>query len=212
VPADTTALPWGAAMVSRDDRTITVHTGPGYGGCEQFESPRATASFQDGGQVVIAVHARVVTAAECGVNDSVQLTVTLSTALGTRTVRDAATGGTRPVFRERYLPQLPAGQWTPIPHVSWDSTSDSWFRGYNGPQGTEINFTASPRNPVNSLPVVTTVRLGTREGIIAGSELSVWQVIWHADGSSYRLEFVPREGDTMTLAEFRQLLTTLTWS
>ena len=131
-------------MVSRDDRTITVHTGPEYGGCHEFASPRATVSVQDGGQVVIAVHARVVTTSQCGVNDSVQLTVTLPAPLGTRAVRDASTASVRPVFRERYLPQLPAQQWSPIPHMSWDATSDSWFSGYNGPQGTEINFTASP--------------------------------------------------------------------
>lgn len=212
VPADPTALPWGAALVARDDRTITVHAGPD-GGCQEFASPRATVSVQDSGQVVIAVHARVVAAADCGVDGSVQLTVTLPSPLGTRAVRDGSTGAVRPLFHERYLPRLPADQWHPVPHVSWGGAAwDSWFSGYNGPGGTVIYFWASPTDPVTQLPVAGSVRLGTRDGVISGSEQALWQVVWHAGGASYCLEFEPREGTSMTLPEFRQLLTTLTWS
>jgi hypothetical protein len=210
---NSTTLPWGAAMVSRDDRTITVHTGAGdMRSCQQLDSPRAEVTVQDAGQVVIAVRARVVPATDCSLadNDSVKLTVTLPAALGTRTLRDAA-GGAPAVYHERYLPQLPA-DWFPIPYVSWESPSQSWLNGYNGPQGTGIHFTASPGSTVGSADSAHTVRLGTRQGVITGGEQGLWDVTWLADGSTYELGFEPAEGGSMTLDGFKQLLATLTWS
>ena len=214
VPADPTSLPWGAAMVSRDDRTVTVHTGAGMHNCKRLESPRADVTVQDAGQVVIAVGAGVAASADCddAGNDSVKLTVTLPAALGARTVLDALTGVARPVYRERYLPQLPAG-WSPVPYVAWESTSVNWLSGYNGPNGTSIQFTASPGSTVGSASdSAHKPRLGTRQGVITGGDRGIWDVTWAADGSTYKLEFVPTEGGTMSLDEFRHLLTTLTWS
>jgi hypothetical protein len=207
-PTDPTALPWLSAMVSRDDRTVTVHTGAG--SCKQLVSPRADATVQEAGQVVIAVHANVIDSADCTANtDSLQLAVTLSADLGTRTVRDAATGAGRTVFRERDLPQLPAAQWSPVPVVSWPSNNPGWVSSYNGPHGGEIELTASPgTGPADPGGAATTVRLGTRQGLVTGTD----KVTWQADWSTYTLEYIPGEGGSMTLDNFKQLLAALTWS
>jgi hypothetical protein len=215
VPADATALPWSAAMVSRDEQTITVHSGAGdLRGCKRLDSPRAEVTVQDAGQVVIAVRARVVAAADCtdATNDSVNLTVTLPATLGTRAVRDAATGAAGTVFRERDLPQLPVG-WSPVPQVSWGSGSAYWFDGYNGPNGTGIRLSATPGNTVGSATdSAHKVRLGTRQGVISGGDGGLWAVAWQADGSTYKLDFEPVEGGSMSLYEFTQLLGRMTWS
>jgi hypothetical protein len=58
---------------------------------------------------------------------------------------------------------------------------------------------------------VITVRLGTRQGLVTGTEKTTWRVTWQADGTTYSLRYVPGEGRSMTLDEFKQLLTTLTW-
>ena len=211
VPTDATALPWLAAIVSRDDRTVTVHTGAGP--CKQLVRPSAEATVQDAGQVVIAAHGQVADVADCSADtDSVQLTVTLSAALGTRTVRDARTGAAATVFRERYLPRLPAAQWSPVPVVSWSSTAVAWFTGYNGPRGAQIDLTAVLKvDPDDSQDTVTTVPLGTRQGLVSGTDKTNWRVTWQADGATYSLRYAPVEGGGMTLDEFKQLLTTLTW-
>ena len=215
LPADATALPWGAAMVSRDDRTVTVHTGAGdQRDCKRLDSPRADVTVQDAGQVVIAVHARMVAATDCSnvENYSVKLTVTLPAVLGTRTVRDAATGAAAPVYYERYLPQLPAG-WSRVPFEDWESPSAYWFLGYNGPHGTGVRLMATPGNTVGSAAdSAHKVRLGTRPGVISGGSGGLWAVSWQADGSTYKLDFEPAEGGSMSLYEFTQLLATMTWS
>lgn len=103
------------------------------------------------------------------------------------------------VFRERYLPQLPAAQWSPVPVVSWPSTAVAWFMSYNGPNGGQVDLTAAPgTDPVGSGGAVTTVRLGTRQGLVTGTEKTTWRVTWQADGTTYSLRYVPGEGCSMT--------------
>jgi hypothetical protein len=210
LPAGATAVPWAAALVLRDDRTITVHSGAG-GNCKQLVSPRAEVTVQNAVQVVIAVHALVVAAADCSVaaNNSVQLTVTLPADLGTRTVWDPASGFARTVYHERYLPQLPADQWSPVGATSWPSNVDSWYRTYDGPDGGEIVLTGSSQSPGGSSNAVA---IGSRLGLIGGSDKTTWWVTWQVDGLSYSLRYVPAEGGSMTLDEFKRLLTTLAWS
>jgi hypothetical protein len=91
-------------------------------------------------------------------------------------------------------------------------STGQWISGYNGPNGASIHFTGSPTDPPGRQPTVTTVRLGTRQGVITGNGAPLWIVTWHADGSTYRLDYDPTEGDSLTLAGFKRLLTTMTWS
>jgi hypothetical protein len=88
-----------------------------------------------------------------------------------------------------------------------------WVSSDNGPLGGEIELTASPATgPADSGGAVATVRLGTRQGLVTGTDTTTWKVTWQADDSTYRLEYVPGEGGRMTLNEFKQLLATLSWS
>lgn len=205
------AQPWLSAMVSRDDRTITVYAG--VTGCRELADARAQLTTPDAGRVVIAVYGRIVDAGDCLTAGVAQpFRVQLPTALASRTVSDAA-GGARPVYHERNLPDLEASGWRPF-HSAWAADNDSWHRGFNGPNGgISISLSAVPTAEAPNLgPVVTTVRLGAREGKVTGGEHVGWRVSWQVDGVTYGLRFDPAEGDSVTLAQFTHLLKSLKWS
>jgi hypothetical protein len=211
LPSGTTALTWLSAMVARDDRTITVYTGAAR--CKDVVGPRADVTAQDSGQVTIRILARVV-AADCASSGmDVPVTVTLPDGLGDRTVRDAAVGASRPVFYERYLPQLPTRSWSPVPSTRWQADASAWYGGFNGPSGGEIELSAWPGKPPFDLgPVVSTVSLGTRQGTVTGNGQGMWRVSWQVQDVTYDLQYLPGEGGSMSQAQFTQLLDTLTWS
>jgi hypothetical protein len=211
VPSGATPLPWLSAMVALDDRTITVYTGAAH--CKDVVQPRADVTAQESGQVTIRVLGRVVDADCASSGMDVPVTVVLPDGLGLRAVRDGTAGTSRPVFHERNLPQLPAPLWSPVPKSSWSATTPSWEGSCNGPNGAEIDLAAWPGKPPFDLgPVVTTVPLGTRQGTVTGNGHGTWRVSWQVQDITYYLQYLPGEGGTMTQTQFRQLLTTLTWS
>jgi hypothetical protein len=207
--ADPAALPWASAFVARDDRTVTIYGG--VDGCRELAQPRATLTVQDAGQVVIGLFGKVVDAADCTTAwRAVPVTVTLPLALGARQIRDAA-GGSRPVYHERDLPQLPV-EWTTF-HGDWGAEDALWSQGYNGPNGTEVHLSAQPDDsPPGPGPTVTTVKLGPHQGTITASGFGLWQVWWRVGNVRYSLDYEPSEGGTFTLAEFKGLLASLRWS
>jgi hypothetical protein len=211
VVLDRAALPWASAMVSRDDRTITVYAG--VSGCRDLAGPRAGVTAQDSNQVVVAVYGRILHAGDCSTaGQAVPVVIHLASDLGTRAVRDAA-GGSRPVYYQRELPDVSASGWQPHP-TSWTATSNGWRQGFNGPDGgSSILLSARPAaEPADYGPVVTTIGLGSRQGQVTGGEQGLWRVSWRVDDVIYSLQFLPGEGDGFTLAQFTQLINTLKWS
>lgn len=211
VSADPATQPWASAMVSRDERTVTVYTGTAR--CHDLAQARADVTVQDATQVVIAVHARVVDAADCSTSGfDIPVTLTLPADLGTRAVRDGRDGGARQVYHERDLPDLTGTGWSPIPQVSWQAGDEGWYGGYNGPGGASLQLKALPGKwSSNAGSPVTTVRLGTRQGTVTGGP-GMWKVWWQAGDAKYSLEYEPTEGGTFTLQQFTQLLGTLRWT
>lgn len=210
-PPEGAALPWLSAMVARDDRTITVY--PAVDRCRNVVQPQAELTTQDSGQVTIRVLGRVVEADCESSGMDVPVTVVLPDGLGTRAVRDAAVGASRPVFYERYLPQLPAPLWKPVPHTGWQAAVPEWHGSFNGPNGGGIELAAwVGKPPFDMGPVLTTVRLGTRQGTVTGDGRGTWRVSWQVKDATYDLQYLPGEGGTMNQTQFTQLLTTLSWS
>jgi hypothetical protein len=207
------ALPWASAMVSRDERTVTVYAGAT--GCRDLVESRAEVTSQDAGRVVIAVYGRVVDAGDCSTaGQAVPVVVHLPADLGPRAVRDAA-GGSHPTYYERNLPDLAASGWEPY-GTTWSAADTFWSEGFNGPNGSSISLSAkpAPQGPHSMPPIVTTVDVGGHKGSVSGEARKglSWSVYWSADGVRYSLQFLPAEGGAFTLNQFTHLLKTLKWS
>jgi hypothetical protein len=207
---DLPALPWSSAMISRDDRTITVYAGAA--GCRVLYQSRSELTGQDAGRVTIGVYARVVDAGDCATaGQAVPMVVHLAADLGTRAVLDAA-GGSHPVYHERDLPDLPASSWHSVT-TTWQATDVGWYQAFNGPNGTGISLMAWPTDqPVDLGPVVSTTSLGTRHGTITGGGAGLWRVSWRVGQDTYSLRYEPADARAGSLSQFKQLLRTLNWS
>jgi len=204
------ALSWVSAMVARDDTTITVYTGVKR--CKELDRPQARITAQDAAQVTIEVTGRVVPAGDCSTSGvDVPLVVKLAEPLGERKLIEAVSLRSHPTYFERYLPDLEStGRWSPF-SVSWEYDETSWHGGFNGPAGSELDVRAQTPESVRRGAPVGTVKVGPYEGVITGSERTMWTVSWQAGGATYSLQLVPGEGKSFTLTEFKQELAGL-WS
>lgn len=203
------AVPWVSAMVARDDTTITVYAGAKR--CETLDRPQARIAAQDAAGVTIEVTGRAVPAGDCTTSgNAVPVAVRLPAPLGERKLLDAASTRSHPTYFERYLPDLqPDGTWSPV-SGSWQSSDANWYGTYNGPDSTTLALRAQPTEsaPRNRVPV-STVDLGPYEAIITGSSAGTWRAWWQAGDVTYSLRIEPREGETLTLTQFKQKLTRL---
>lgn len=208
-PSALPVVPWWSAMVARDDRTITVYAG--VKGCTDVTGPRGELVRQSADRVVIAVRGAVVPAGDCATGgQAVPVTVHLSAPLGDRTVLGAS-GGSRPVYHERDLPDLAATGWTRA-KSAWAAGDDLWSATYSGPNGSAMSLTATPtRGRGNPGTVVTTMRLGSHDATITRSGGGLWNAIWRVGGNTYVLTYVPSEGGSTTQDAFTHLLRTLRW-
>lgn len=199
--ASVPAVPWTSAFVARDDTTVTIYTGAGR--CEQLNRPRVRVTGQDATQVTVAVTATVGPADECSTSGSaIGLPLKLAAPLQGRKLIDAAGPDAHPVYYERYLPDLRSGgTWSPI-ETSWDRADANWYLSYNGPHGTVLNLQARTR-PASSHPTVGTMTLGPYHGTITGST-KLWTVCWPGGDATYCAQLEPAEGDSTTLASFKQ--------
>lgn len=203
-------LPWDFALVGRDDRTVTVYAGGGK--CQMLYAPRAELTAQDAARVTVTVHGRLVEASDCASAGTAEPVVLhLPESLGSRELLDA-TGGARPVYRERALPDLAATGWRSHPG-SWRAGGVFWYQGFDGPNGTEIELQAAPSDRASDGPGVGTVAVGPYTGTITGRAQSWWRVSWRVEQNTYSLRYVPAEGRPAgTVNDFKHLLGTLRWS
>jgi hypothetical protein len=208
--ADPAAVPWFSAFVARDDRTVTVYSGTA--GCHELAQSQARLAVQDAEQVVIGVYARVVDAADCTTaGQVVPLVVTLTSALGSRLLLDAA-GASRPVYHEWDLPDLRASGWTPVAQVTWLVPSSGWHNRFNGPGGGEIVLAAwHTDKPVEPERGEIIIWMGGHQGTITATGAGGWRVSWPVGDVTYQLDYVPAEGGSFSLTQFGDLLTGLRW-
>ncbi|MFG1872800.1 hypothetical protein [Micromonospora arborensis] len=210
-PPAVPAVGWNAAMVGRDDRTITVWATPGDAACKELVQPQATRTEQTDTQVVVAVSGRVVDATDCATSGlRVPLVVSLQKPLGDRVLRDAASALPPPTFFERELPDLTSDKrWSPHP----SSCDEGFCQGYDGPNGSTLSASAGRTvaggngpSPVGTMPI------GSHPGTITGSPGASWSVRWEVGDLTYALRLTPSEGETLSLAQFRTELASLKWS
>ncbi|MFG3421916.1 hypothetical protein ACIBTZ_16025 [Micromonospora sp. NPDC049460] len=209
-PDGSSRVPWSAAVVGRDDTTVTVHVGPGDARCRDLVQPRATITARDDAQVVVAVEARIVPAADCTTSGArVPLVVSLAEPLGDRVLRDAAGTLPPPTYFERHVPDLPADKrWSPFS----TGCDEGWCQGYNGPGGATLLVTARRTADVARPAPVATVRVGPHRGVVTGAPERSWTVWWEAGDATYSLRLAPAEGASFTLAQFERELARLRWS
>ncbi|MEV4659055.1 hypothetical protein [Micromonospora sp. NPDC049301] len=209
-------LPWVAAIVARDDTSITVATGIDSAICgEPTRSPEATITHQDETQVVISVTTRIVRAEEdeCAITgDAAPAFVSLQEPLGDRVLRDAAATLPHPTYYERDVPDLLADKrWDPSGgHVRPD---ERWFQSFRDPGGTMLLLDAQPTTRAQRSAAIATFPIRSQQGIItrygaAGS----WTVWWEVGRVAYSLSLIPPESHGFTLKQFKQQLAGLTWS
>ncbi|MGC5306313.1 hypothetical protein [Micromonospora zamorensis] len=211
VPPVASAIGWNAALVARDDTTVTVYASLGDTRCKDLVQPQATVTEQTDSQVVVAVSGRIVDATDCSISGtSVPLVVSLQKPLGGRLLRDAAsTLPPPPTFSERELPDLASDKrWSP--HSS--QCDEGWCQGYNGPNGSTLFAGAGRTVGGESSAAVGTVSIGSREGTITGRPESSWQVRWEVGDVTYSLRLTPTEGETFSLKQFRAELARLRWT
>lgn len=224
--ASARALPWIAAMVARDDVTVTVFAG--VEGCEQLKLAGARVRLAaDAARVTIEVTGRTVVprgafenreaAANCiRSGRDVTLVVKLPEPLNGRQLVDAVGQRPRLVYFERHLPDLLSdGRWSPRFEAHWLADTVSWYRSYSGPEGSLLSLRIQPATSVKRFHPVSTVRFGPHEGRIAGkAELRTWTVLWRDRDVAYSLALLamPKKGETVgsfTLAEFTDELARL---
>jgi hypothetical protein len=204
--ASAPAVPWTSAFVARDDTTVTLYTGADR--CRQLNKPGTQVTAQDATDVTVSVTATIGPADDCSTSGSaVGLPLTLPAPLAGRTLIDAAGANAPPVYYERYLPVLRSGGvWSPI-ETSWDRDDPNWYLSYNGPHGTVLNLRAQPRS-APTRPPVGTMTLGPYQGTITGST-KLWTVCWPGGDATYCAQLEPAEGDSTTLASFKQQMAQL---
>lgn len=211
-PDEGVRLGWFAAMVARDETTMTVYTRPREP-CDVLAQPQATATVEDDSQVRVLVTARIVEDCDAG-HSVVPLTVNLAEPLAGRTVVDAVPGTQpRPIYFERDLPDPPAdGRWSGGSGTWGSPASDvTWYRNYNGPSGWTITFQAQPLTSTWRRESVDVVALGPHEGTVAERSGS-WLVTWDVDEVTYVLRLFPNEGESISQDEFMHELSLLTWT
>ncbi|MET7668905.1 hypothetical protein [Micromonospora luteifusca] len=205
------AMSWNAAMVGRDDRTITVYATPGDTTCKELLQPQATITEQTDAQVVVAVNGRVVTATDCATSGlRVPLVVSLQKPLGTRVLRDAASALSPPTFSERELPDLASDKrWSPYS----SHCNEGFCQGYNGPNGSTLLALAGRTvGGGDGRAPAGTMSIGSHRGTITGSPGASWQVRWEVGDLAYSLQLTPSEGAKFSLTQFRTELASLKWS
>ncbi|MFI6268100.1 hypothetical protein [Micromonospora zamorensis] len=209
-PPVASAIGWNAALVARDDTTITVYASLGDTRCKDLAQPQATVTEQTDTQVVVAVNGRIVDATDCSISGTrVPLVVSLRKPLGDRVLRDAASALPPPAFSERELPDLASDKrWSP--HSS--HCDEGLCQGYNGPNGSTLFAGAGRTVGGESSAAVGTVSIGSREGTITGRPERSWQVRWEVGDVTYSLRLTPTEGETFSLKEFRAELARLRWT
>lgn len=209
-PPVTSAIGWNAALVARNDTTITVYASLADMRCKDVVQPQATVTEQTDTQVVVAVNGRIIDANDCSTSGiRMPLVVSLQKPLGDRVLRDAASALPPPAFSERELPDLASGKrWSP--HSS--HCDEGWCQGYNGPNGSTLVAIAGRTVGGESSAAVGTVSIGSREGTITGSPELSWQVRWKVGDVTYSLRLRPAEGGTFSLKEFRAELARLRWT
>ncbi|MET8322141.1 hypothetical protein [Micromonospora sp. NPDC005189] len=209
-PPAAPTMGWNAAMVARDDTTITVYATPGDLPCKELVQPQARITEQTDTQVTVAVGGRIVNATDCTTSGlRVPLVVSLPKPLGGRMLRGDASPLPPPTFSERELPDLASDQrWSP--HSS--HCDEGLCQGYNGPNGSAL-LTSAGRTVGGKRPsVVDTVQIGSRQGTITGSAGTFWQVQWAVGDLTYSLQLRPSEGETLSFKQFRAELASLKWS
>ncbi|WNM41518.1 hypothetical protein RMN56_09315 [Micromonospora halotolerans] len=203
------ALPWLSAMVARDGTSVTVYAGTS-AQCKELVQPRAAVAGQDGAQVVVAVRARVLGAADCATSGvAVPVLLSLPEPLGDRVLRDGASGEVRPTYFARDLPDL-GQRWSPHPG-QWAATDEGWYQGYNGPEGLHLVVTAGRTAEVRRPAGGTPVTIGARDGVVTGAAERSWTVWWAAGEVTYSLRLTPAEGATVSLREFQREISRFTW-
>jgi hypothetical protein len=210
------AVSWLSAMVARDDKTITVYAGAPR--CQELSEPRARLTEQGSDRVSIEVTARIVPAGDCTTSGSaVPISVTLDRPLGYRRVLDALRGPTRPLYSERSLPDLRSdSRWSAVDSPQWQSTDPGWYQSYNGPDGSVLVLHAGGAGTETWNKPAGKIDFGPyMDATITGNDAGMYAVWWHdmrSGGGSYSLQIIPGEGQSITLAQFRQELNRLKWS
>ncbi|MCG5470510.1 hypothetical protein LADH09A_004460 [Micromonospora sp. LAH09] len=209
LPPAVSAISWNAALVARDDTTITVYASIGDVPCKELVGPQATVTEQTDTQVVVVVRGQIVDATDCSTSGTrAPLVVSLQKPLGNRLLRDAAGALPPPALSERELPDLASGRkWSP--HST--HCDDGWCQGYNGPNGSTLLASAGRTVGRESPAAVGTVAIGSHEGVITGRADRFWQVRWNVGDVTYSLMLTPTEGATFSLKQFRAELASLKW-
>ncbi|MEV7332091.1 hypothetical protein [Micromonospora sp. NPDC093244] len=213
------ALPWVAAIVARNDTSITVATSMERVICdgEPELRPQATITHQDGTQVVISVATSTERADEeggCAVTgDAARAFVSLQEPLGDRVLRDATTPQPHPTYYERDVPDVLADKrWSPAGgHLTVRDAG--WSQRYNGPGGTMLVLNAQPTTSAQRSATIATVPVRSGQGVITSyGTTGSWTVWWEVGQATYSLSLEPPEGHGLTLKQFKRQFAGFTWS
>ena len=209
-PPVTSAIGWNAALVARDDTTITVYASLGDTRCKDLVQPQATVTEQTDTQVVVAVNGRIIDATDCSISGTrMPLVVSLQEApRRSAPPRRRQCAATTDLLRTRA-----AG---PGLRQEMESTFESMRRGLvsglQRPERLDAVRGCGPHGRRGIPGAVGTVSIGSREGTITGSPERSWQVRWEVGDVTYSLRLTPTEGETFSLKEFRAELARLKWT
>lgn len=115
---------------------------------------------------------------------------------------------------EAFLPEVPE-PWTLVPQA--DVSDDHLSLSYTRPDGPDLKFrgevtgdSGEPDSYRGQQPLAR-VKLGSHQGYIYPIFGSSLEVIWRAGDIQYRMVGVPSEGGSMTVAEFKRVISQLRW-
>lgn len=212
-------LTWWMARLDRTGTKVTLYvTRPPEGiPCEGTWSPQAVTEM-DADVVTVSVEDASAGGMGCpGSNSLAPLRITLPQPLGNRTLADGFDGGSRPVFREADLPEVPQGPdgWSEV-NTTFGANPGSeglWTVGYTRGGGPDIRIYGYPPDQAPSVaadPVDTVEVAGARGTIYPRSINHIgYELRWEASGVVYFLELSPTEGEKISLQLFRDVLTRL---
>ena len=193
------------ARLDRLGTGLTLYVNPA-GDCSVYGAADARVTEQDA-EVRLFVHASP-EPIDCSRAMVTTVHLTLTSPLGTRSLRNGVTGATVPVFRDADLPVLPL-PWTEVHNDFTQMDGTTWAGSYTRPGGPDLRFLVQP-GQLDSAGAER-VPLGHREGVILPYGGHSYEVDWTVGDLLYRMSLEPSEGGSVSLNQTQQVIAALTW-
>ncbi|MEE6259386.1 hypothetical protein [Plantactinospora sonchi] len=214
-------LTWWMARVGRDDRTVTLYVS------RLSDAPPCQGTWQPEATVVSSADAVTVEVADgsatgigCADDDTrlAPVRVTLPEPLDRRDLVDAYDDGSRPVYREADLPEVPGGVdgWSEV-RTSFSAPAPvnaeppgAWLLSYTRPGGPDIRIRGYPAgHALAAVPAgdpVDTVEVAGTRGRIDPYGGDRFLLRWQVSDTVYLLDVLPSEGVQGSMTMFRDVL------